>query len=430
MTERGSGEHVVVFGNGYDLPQRMRVRAAETGFPLRISLMCRFEQLAKIEDPAVYASIVAVHRNARPQEWIELVRTMHALEPVTRIGTFGDECQELAALAGEALDIPSHSPRTVRLVADKNAMRQRLKDARVESTPSLLIVSQRQLHAFAAEHGYPLVVKPVSGTASAGVSVVTEAGQLDDALARATSSARDGTKAVAEPFLCGPQYSVECFSESGVHLVVAITKKYSDPVTLVELGHVMPAPLDPAEAASISSHTARALDALGVEFGPTHTEIVLTTSGPRIIETHLRVGGGQLWNLVTDATGVDLLEWQLRQCLGEKVLPDIRAILADPTRVARCEAIWFAGVPAAGTLVDVDGADGAGSSDSADSAGVQVKILGTSGTELTALHSGAQRLAWARAHADSPERALDLAREAIGKLEFVVRVRATARDLL
>ncbi|MER8096114.1 hypothetical protein [Streptomyces goshikiensis] len=65
-------------------------------------------------------------------------------------------------------------------------------------------------------------------------------------------------------------------------------------------------------------------DALGIEFRPTQTEVILTSRGPRIIETHLRTGGDELWNMVTDATGVDLIESQLRQVLGEKVLPGIR----------------------------------------------------------------------------------------------------------
>ena len=58
--------------------------------------------------------------------------------------------------------------------------------------------------------------------------------------------------------------------------------------------------------------------------GPTHTEIVLTESGPRLIETHLRFGGDSIWDLVTDATGVDLVKNQWRQMIGEKVLPGIR----------------------------------------------------------------------------------------------------------
>jgi hypothetical protein len=41
---------------------------------------------------------------------------------------------------------------------------------------------------------------------------------------------------LVEQFHEGPQFSVEAFSECGEHQVVAITRKFSDPVTFVELG--------------------------------------------------------------------------------------------------------------------------------------------------------------------------------------------------
>ena len=72
----------------------------------------------------------------------------------------------------------------------------------------------------------------------------------------------------------------------------------------------------------------RVLDALGVEFGATHTEIVLGDAGPRVIETHIRMGGDEIPALAFDATDVDLADCVVRQTVGEKVLPEIRAVLA------------------------------------------------------------------------------------------------------
>jgi hypothetical protein len=118
---------------------------------------------------------------------------------------------------------------------------------------------------------------------------------------------------LAERFHEGPQYSVEAFSQAAEHAVVAITRKYSDRESMVELGHVLPAPLNDDTQATIRDYVVRMLDALGVEFGPTNTEIVLAADGPRIIETHLRVGGDDIFDLVKDATGVDLVDLQVRQ---------------------------------------------------------------------------------------------------------------------
>lgn len=416
-------EHILVLGNGYDIPGRIRARGAKRGHSYTTSVLCRPDHLAKLEETGGHTRIVAVRGDAPVEEWIAFARAVDAAQAVTRIGTFGDQCQEIAAEVGQALSVPTHTPETVRLVFDKLTMRRRLTEAGVESTAAAEVHDPAGLRAFALAHGFPVVVKPRRGTASTGVSVIRSATEADAAFARARGA--DGsTEVVAEEFLAGDQYSAEAFSEDGEHVVVALTRKYSDPVSLVELGHVMPAPLQEAVAAEIRAYVAQALDALGVRFGPTHTEIVLTASGPRLLETHLRVGGDEIWNLVTDATGVDLVEYQLRQCVGEEVLPEVRALLAEPDRVQRYEAIWFAAAPAAGELVEITGTDGTFPDN------VTVKVLGSPGTVLNGLHNSDSRLAWARAHADTPDKALTLAREAIGSLSFLTRITTEPCDLL
>lgn len=435
-------EHVLIFGNGYYVPDRLRTWARNTGQSVSSSVICDPEQMAKIDEPEKLARIVVLPVGAAVEEWVAFARLVHELQPVTRIGSFSDQGQVAAAAAGQALGIPTHSVETVRLVHDKYAMRRRLAETGVESTPSAVVADEGELGDFAAAHGYPVVVKPMSGMASAGVSIISGPAEAGAALARArTISPEHGTTPVpasapaqaggdpdqataadspfpviVEKFLTGTQYSVECFSEQGEHQVVTITRKYSDPVSLVELGHVMPAPLDPQDAEAIGAHVSRALDVLGVEFGPTHTEIVLTESGPRLIETHLRFGGDHIWDLVTDATGVDLVKNQWRQMIGEKVLPGIRETLQDPDRAPRCQAIWFASTSASGVLVEITGMEGPHPD------GVTVKYPLPAGTELNGLQSSFSRLAQARAHADTAAEAVALARQAIEGLEFIIRV--------
>jgi biotin carboxylase len=433
-------EHVLIFGNGYYIPDRLRTWARNEGQSVSSSVICDPEQMAKIDEPEKLARIVVLPAGAPVEEWVAFARLIHQLQPVTRIGSFSDQGQIAAAAAGQALGLPAHSTETVRLVHDKYAMRQRLAEAGVESTASAAVRDEAELRDFAATHGYPCVVKPVSGMASAGVSVINGPGEASAALARARGITQDqGTATpvlmtapaqatdgpvpvIVEKFLAGVQYSVECFSEQGEHQVVTITRKYSDPVSLVELGHVMPAPLGPQDQEAIGAHVCRALDALGVEFGPTHTEIVLTESGPRLIETHLRFGGDSIWDLVTDATGVDLVKSQWRQMIGEKVLPGIRATLQD--RPPRCEAIWFAVAPPSGVLVEITGVDGPHPD------GVTVKWPLPAGTQLNGLQNSHSRLAQARAYADTAAEALTLAQQAIERLEIVVRVPSIVPDVI
>ncbi|TGB14626.1 ATP-grasp domain-containing protein [Streptomyces sp. MZ04] len=416
-------EHVLVFGVGYDIPERMRAFGEESGDEVVTSVMCQPEQLDKIEDTEKHARIIVLRPDAPDSEWLTLARALHAAHPVTRIGSFYDDCRPQAALVARDLGLTAHSPEIVELIQNKHAMRRRLAETGVEETASAIVHSVEALKEFAAEHGYPCVVKPVDGAASKGVSVLEAPDGAESAFQRANGIGT-GSQVAVEEFLTGNQYSVEGISEKGEHVIIAITRKYSDPGSLVELGHVLPAPLNPAQQSAIERHVVATLNALEVEFGPTHTEIILTPSGPRVIETHLRTGGDELWNLVTDATGVDMIECQLRQILGETVLPGVHATLSDTDRVTRCEAIWFAGAPSSGTLIEVTGAD------AERPQGVTLEVLGKPGTQLSGLQNSFSRLARARAHAATAEEALDLARQAIAGLELITRQSADQTELL
>ncbi|WP_424215825.1 ATP-grasp domain-containing protein (plasmid) [Streptomyces sp. BI20] len=416
-------EHVLVLGVGYDIPARMRAFGAETGREVTTSVMCWPEHLEKTDDVPEHARVLVLAPDAPVEEWIALARTVHALTPITRIGSFYDDCRPQAAAIARDLGLHTHTPEVVEIVLDKNAMRRRLAETDVEVTESAVVADPVEVTAFAERVGYPCVVKPLTGAASRGVSVLREPSGAAEALRRATEALPD-PRALVEEYLDGPQFSVEAFSEDGEHVIAAVTRKYSEPVSLVELGHVMPAPLEPADEAAVRAHVTATLTALDIRFGPTHTEIILTPKGPRVIETHVRTGGDELFDMVTDATGVDMIECQLRQVLGEKVLPGIRAVLADPDRIRRAEAIWFAGAPTEGTLVEVLGAD----ADRPEH--VTLTVSGKPGTRLTGLQNSFSRLAWARAHGPDADSALTAARRTIEALTFVTRVPARTPDLL
>jgi biotin carboxylase len=410
-------EHVLVVGSGRDLPARVRRALPGT----KTSVICRLEFVAKLRELTEHTRVIAVRHDAPDGEWVALARAAHELHPFTRIATFGETDQDRCAVIGEALGITTHSPRTVELVHDKQAMRARLRETGIDTTASAVVADVDALTAFVREHGFPCVVKPVAGSGSEGVAVVRQESELASAFERAGARFEGLPDAgvLVEQFHEGPQFSVEAFSELAEHQVVAITRKFSDPTTFVELGHVAPADLTPAQQEDVHEYVQRVLDALGVEFGATHTEIVLTPAGPRVIETHVRMGGDEIPALAFDATGVDLAEYVVRQTVGEKVLPDIRAVLAEE-RPARCSAIWFVAPPVAGVLADVSGLD-----EACNVKGVtDVQLLVRPGGTIGALESSDSRVAYVRAVGETADLAVDAARKAAAHLAFQLRVRA------
>ncbi|MEU1122552.1 ATP-grasp domain-containing protein [Streptomyces sp. NPDC005899] len=409
-------EHVLVVGSGRDLPGR--VRAAAPGN--RTTVICRLDYLSRLRERDEHSRVLAVRHDAPDAEWVALAAAVHAVDPFTRIATFGERDQDRCAEIGHALGLHTHSPRTVALVHDKAAMRARLRETGTDTTPSAAVKDLEALRLFVREHGVPCVVKPTHGSASVGVAVLRSAreSELAAALTRAGGDfyGLSGTGVVAERFHEGPQFSVEAFSEDGEHACVAITRKYSDPGRFVELGHVVPAHLAPETEEEVRSYVARVLDALGITFGATHTEVVLTDAGPRVIETHLRMGGDEIPALVRAATGVDLGDCVARQAAGERVLPELREKLSGG-RAPSFAAIWFAAAPVAGVLTSVEGVE-----EARRTAGVEeVVVQAEPGTVCAGLESSDGRLAYARATGATAEEALGAARAALTALAFHIR---------
>ncbi|WP_043262618.1 ATP-grasp domain-containing protein [Streptomyces sp. CT34] len=413
-------EHVLIVGTGREFPARVRAARSDAA----TTVICRVQYVHKLHDPHANARVIAVGERAPDEEWIALAAAVHARHPFTRIATVGERDQDRCAAIGAALGLATHTPETVAQVHDKHLMRQRLAEAGIDTTAYLRASAEQDVRSFLRDHGGPCVVKPVAGAGSAGVALVRSEDQAAAAWRRAGGHHKGivETGVIVEEFHHGEQYSVEAFSEAGEHLVVSVTRKFSDPAAFVELGHVAPAPLAEIRRKEVTEYVTEVLDALGVEFGATHTEIVLGADGPRLIETHLRVGGDEIPALTLDATGVDLSDCVLRQTLGESVLPRIRAALAEP-REPVASAIWFAVPDGSGVLEEVSGVDAARAVEGVH----DVQLLAAPGARVGALASSDSRAVAVRARAATPDAAVSAAREGIGRLGF--RLRSSAQSV-
>lgn len=406
-----TGHHVLIVGSGGSVAGMLRSYGAGG---VRTSVVCRLSSLGRIRDPEAHQRVVAVGRDAPDQEWCRAARLVHRDDPCTTIACYGELDQHRAASIAEQLGLDWHSRATVGAVQDKLTMRAALAAAGLDDTRHAELRSLEELLGFLRDTPGEVIVKPVDGTASAGVSRLGDPAGAAAAWERARNGGEwSSGRVMAEIALDGPQVSVECFSEHGRHVVVATTAKSSTPTTLVEVGHVCPADhVDPAAR----ELTVAALDALGVRAGATHTELVLTAAGPRVIETHLRLAGDDIPDLVRDVTGIDLYRCTVAATLGGTVLSPSGAIEPDRAPVAPAAAIWFLAVDADGVLVEVRGEQQARTA-----AGVNgLAVWAVPGTPVRRLGSSKDRLGQVRTLADTTAEVARRARHAAGLVRFVV----------
>jgi biotin carboxylase len=219
---------------------------------------------------------------------------------------------DLFALGGTGFEV-------TRRFRDKLAMRRHLAGHDPLAVAAAPLDHAGDLAAFGSRHGYPFIVKPTDATASIGVFRVDrpeDTGRVWDAVERlrGTRTDRVSTLFVLRDFLMeeyveGPEFSVEAFSFAGRHVVVAITEKFVDPEHFAELGHAVPARLETRAQDRICAGVGRFLDRVGLRDGVTHTEVRLGARGPVVIESHNRVAGDAIPELVRGAYGIDLTKY-------------------------------------------------------------------------------------------------------------------------
>lgn len=166
---------------------------------------------------------------------------------------------------------------------------------------------------------FPLIVKPTDRSGSRGVEKVLDPVQLEEAITRAQKESFEH-KAIIEEFVTGREISVESISYQGKHFILQITDKVTTGAPFfVELEHHQPSSLPQEVKDKVKKIVLKALDALHIEYGASHSELKITEDGDiRVIEIGARMGGDFIGSdLVKLSTGYDFLKGVIEVALGD-----------------------------------------------------------------------------------------------------------------
>jgi len=168
---------------------------------------------------------------------------------------------------------------------------------------------------------FPLIVKPSDRSGSLGVQKVERPEDLEAAITQAKALSLHG-EAIVEEFIEGREISVEMISQNGVHHALQITDKTTTGAPhFVELAHHQPSTLPADMQTRIFAITRRALDALGLTNGASHSEYKITKEGRVVVmEIAGRMGGDFIGSdLVQLSTGYDFLKGVIEVALGQPI---------------------------------------------------------------------------------------------------------------
>lgn len=171
----------------------------------------------------------------------------------------------------------------------------------------------------------PLIVKPADRSGSLGVAKITDWEELKSAIDFALSCSFKN-QVMVEEFIEGREISVEFISYKGTHYPLQITDKVTTGAPhFVELEHHQPSTLSKDKFEEIYKFTDKALNALGITNGASHSEYKITEEGKvYVIEIGGRMGGDFIGSdLVQLSTGYDFVKGVIEVSLGDFTEPKI-----------------------------------------------------------------------------------------------------------
>ncbi|MBJ8349332.1 ATP-grasp domain-containing protein [Streptococcus zalophi] len=225
----------------------------------------------------------------------------------------------------QKLNLIGPSENTAINATDKNKMREVLFDNQVPIPQFKKVNSFSEFIdavSYISDLGHKVILKPSDNSGSRGIQYldIDNKDKLVESFQYSKEFSRSGILLVEE-FMEGPEVSVETFAIDGQIFVIQITDKITTGYpNFVEIGHSQPTCLNQNVVEQIKEVAIKANKALGIENGPSHTEIIVTKQGPKIVEIGARLGGDNIsTHLVPMSTGIDLVENCIKMSLGESV---------------------------------------------------------------------------------------------------------------
>lgn len=316
--------------------------------------------------------------------------------------------RSVAAVAKE-MGLVGISEETAVKATNKADMRRAFEENGVASPKSYKVSDKKEFEKIINNFNGAFIIKPADNSGSRGIFLVDNPSEAEQAYEYSHKYSRGGD-VVVEEFMKGPEVSVELLAVNGKHYVLQVTDKLTTGAPhFVEIGHSQPSRLPKADVEAIKVLAIQAAKAVGIENGPGHAEIILTEDGPKMVEIGARMGGGCITtHLVPLSTGINMTEATIRTALGET--PDI-----EP-KYNRGSAIRFI-IPPIGQVVKISGEQEAKNIPGIEDVQIQCKL----GQTVGELESGASRIGYVIASAQTPEQAISICEEALKRIIIEVK---------
>jgi hypothetical protein len=217
-----------------------------------------------------------------------------------------------AARIATALGVPSSSAEAIEACRDKRLTRQMMAARDPNAVRSIAVTDAAEALRAADQIGYPVILKPRALAGSEGVVRADRPAEIEKHFAFTASAhfaevPRYAEGVLVEEYLDGPEITFDAVVWRGEVRPAFISHKELDrPPTFEETGHLVVTDDPLLHDEELISVVQAAHKAVGFTHGVTHTEVRLTSKGPRVVELNGRLGGDLITYVGLLATGIDL----------------------------------------------------------------------------------------------------------------------------
>lgn len=244
---------------------------------------------------------------------LETVRRIQQREWVDRLEATVEAHILPVAKVREACAIPGTTVRTAFLCRDKPAMKDALREAGVPCALSRGIAAAQELRMFAAEVGYPLILKPRSAAGASGTVRVDNDRELESAIV--DQRIDRGAAVAAEEFIEGHEAFYDTLSIGGRVVHEFVSHYYPGVLEAMRTRWISPQivttnRVDAPGYAEVREMGQKVITALGIGTSATHMEWFFGPKGLKFSEIGCRPPGVGVWDLYAAANDFDIYrEW-------------------------------------------------------------------------------------------------------------------------
>ncbi len=248
-----------------------------------------------------------------PFDYAEVERRVleaHALNPFDAILCLIDIRLTETARLSEKLGLRYLNVATAIMMRDKYSVRYRLNEQGITQPSFGLATSNDELKSAVEKIGLPVLIKPADGYGSQNIVVLRYPEDLDPILTPLENllpckadyglGVISNDRMLVEDYMDGTVIGCDVLTINGKHLLLGINEKlfFEPPSFAIRGGCFTP---NCSDFSTIESYVFSLLDAVGYDWGATHTELMLTAEGPRLIEINPRLVGAKIPRLVGQA---------------------------------------------------------------------------------------------------------------------------------